>query len=90
MNGSGFADLKNESIIEADSIVIGTLILPNLDANSVPYIDSTNTVQDRILNNVGSTGNAPVAASLTGTIDEVIVTGPGKYYPINSAANCYN
>ncbi len=82
MNPSGYADLLNTSFIDTDYVVIGTLVLPNLDPNSVPYIDSSNTVQDRILNNgqllVGKTGLAPVAASLTGTTDEVVVTnGPG-------------
>src|SRR4051812_27541741 len=78
MNSSGYADLLNTSYLETDEIVIGTLILPNLDPNSVPYIDSTYTVQDRILTNgqllIGSTGAAPVAASLTGTADEIIIT----------------
>ena len=78
MNGSGYQDLLNRSIIDADSIIIGTLILPNLDPNSIPYIDSDNTVQDRILNNgqllVGVSAGAPVAASLTGTSNQVNVT----------------
>ena len=78
MNGSGYQDLLNRSIIDADSIIIGTLILPNLDPNSTPYIDSDNTVQDRILNNgqlvVGVSAGAPVAASLTGTANQVSVT----------------
>ena len=83
MNQSGYADLKNDSIIDADSIVIGNLILPGLDPNSVPYIDSNNTVSDIVLNNgqlvIGNTGLAPVASSLTGTTDEVIVAnGPGS------------
>ena len=78
MNVSGYQDLLNRSIIDADSIIIGTLILPNLDPNSIPYIDSDNTVQDRILNNgqlvVGVKAGAPVAASLTGTANQVSVT----------------
>lgn len=83
MNQSGFADLKNSSIVNADEIVIGVLVLPNLDPNSVPYIASDNSVQDLILNNgqvlVGVNSGPPVAASLTGTTDEVIVTnGPGS------------
>jgi hypothetical protein len=83
MNQSGYADLLNTSIIDATSIVIGTLILPDLDPKSVPYIDSNNTVQDRVVNNgqllIGSTGNDPVASSINGTTDEVIVTnGPGS------------
>jgi hypothetical protein len=66
-----------------DQSIIYDLILPNLDPNSVPYIDSANTVQDRILDDgemlVGVTGGPPVAASLTGTVDQVNVTnGPGS------------
>ena len=67
MNQSGFADLLNTSYIDADALVIGTLNLPNLDANSVTYIDSNNNLADVILNNgqllIGHTSNAP----LTGT-----------------------
>ena len=82
MNQSGYADLKNQSIIEADSMIIDVLVLPGLDPNSVPYIDSDNNVSDIILNDgqllVGSTGNAPVAATLTGTADEInVANGPG-------------
>jgi len=83
MNQSGYADLKNTSTVEADEVVIGNLILPNLDPNSVPYIAGDNSLQDQILNNgqvlVGVTSGAPIAASLTGTMDEIIVTnGPGS------------
>lgn len=78
MNQSGFADLKNESIIESDSLVVGTLNLPNLDANSVAYIDSSNNLSDIVLTDgqlvIGKTGNAPIANTLTGTSDEVIIT----------------
>ena len=81
MNQSGYADLLNSNISSSDQSIIYNLILPNLDPNSVPYIDINNTVQDRILNNgqllIGSTSNAPVAASLTGTTDEITVT-PGS------------
>ncbi len=83
MNQSGYQDLLNNSVINSDQSVIYILILPNLDPNSVPYIDSNNTVQDLLLTDgqlvVGSTGAAPVAASITGTGDEVIVSnGPGS------------
>ena len=78
MNQAGYADLKNSSTVEADEVVIGNLILPNLDPNSVPYIDIDNSVQDRVLSNgqllVGVTAGPPVVASLTGTADEIIVT----------------
>ena len=78
MNQSGFKDLLNISIIDADSLVINQLILPFLDPNSIPYIDSDNTVEDISLNNgqliIGHTGNAPKAANLTGTNDEIILT----------------
>ncbi len=82
MNQSGYQDLLNSSTSSSDQSIIYNLILPNLDPNSVPYIDSTNTVQDRILLNgqllIGVTAGAPVAASITGTTDEIIVTnGPG-------------
>mgnify|MGYP007117568339 CR=1 FL=1 len=70
--------MKNSSTVEADEVVIGNLILPNLDPNSVPYIDIDNSVQDRVLSNgqllVGVTAGPPVVASLTGTADEIIVT----------------
>ncbi len=83
MNPSGFADLLNESFIYSDQSIIYELILPNLNPNSVPYIDAAYIVQDRILNDgqllVGVTSGPPVAASITGTTDEVIVTnGPGS------------
>ena len=75
--------MKNETIIDSDSIIIGTLVLPNLDPNSVPYIDINNTVQDKVLSNgqllIGSTGNPPTANSLTGTANEIIVTN-GPHY----------
>lgn len=83
MNQSGFADLLNTSFIDSDSLVVGNLNLPNLDANSVPYIDSVNDLSDFILNDgellIGQTGNAPVVNTLAGTTDEVYVTtGPGS------------
>ena len=96
MNNQGFnfADLKNESIIDADSLVIETLTLPNLDPNSVAIIDINNNLSDVVLTNgqllIGST-NAPVANNLNGTTDEVIVTnGSGYNYIINPTTNCYN
>lgn len=78
-----YADLLNRSLIETDSIIIGTLILPNLDPNSIPYIDSDNTVEDIVLNDgeliIGSTANAPTKSTLTGTANQVDVTnGPGS------------
>ncbi len=83
MNPSGYADLLNESISSSDQSIIYNLILPNLNPNSVPYIDVNNVVQDRVLTNgqvlMGVTSGPPVAASLTGTTDEIIVTnGPGS------------
>src|SRR3954469_25954069 len=83
MNQSGFADLLNTSFLNSDQSVIYILILPNLDPNSVPYIDASYTVQDRILNNgellIGVTAGPPVAASLTGTTNQVYVfNGPGS------------
>ena len=82
MNESGFADLLNTSYINTDSLSVGLLNLPNLDANSVAYIDSSNNLADIILTDGqlvrGKTSNAPVASTLTGTTNEVIVTnGPG-------------
>ncbi len=82
MDNSGYADLLNESLLTGD-FVITNLILPNLDPNSVPYIDSTNTVQDLILSDgqlvIGTTGGPPVNAAITGTANQVIVTdGPGS------------
>lgn len=81
MNNSGFQDLLNTNILEGD-FVVTNLILPNLDPNSVPYIDSTNTVQDIVLSNgqlvIGTTAGPPVGASLTGSTDMITVTnGPG-------------
>ena len=77
-NGSSYADLLNTSTITTDQSIIYSLILPNLDPNSVPYVDIDYTVQDRVLNNgqllVGVTGGPPVAASLTGTANQVNVT----------------
>ncbi len=83
MDQSGYSDLKNESTISSDSLIVGILILPNLDANSIPFIDSDNTLSDIVLNDgeliIGDTDNAPVASTLTGTADEIIVTnGPGS------------
>ncbi len=82
MNQSGYADLLNTSSMSADTIVVGILNLPNLNANSVAIIDSSNDLSDILLNDgqlvIGKTGLAPVAASLTGTTNEIIVTnGPG-------------
>ena len=85
MDGAGYsyADLLNSSTVNADSLVVGVLILPNLDPNSIPVIDINNTVQDRILTNgqllVGVSSGPPVAASITGTANEITVTnGPGS------------
>ena len=83
MNQFGFAYLKNETIIDTNSMVITNLNLPNLDPNSVTYIDSTNNLSDIVLNNgqlvIGRTGSAPVGASLTGTVNQVSITnGPGS------------
>src|SRR5690606_40508072 len=76
-----YQDLLNNSIVNSDSLIVGILNLPNLDANSVTYIDSNNDLSDVILNNgqvlIGSNGNAPVANTLTGTTDQVNVT-PGS------------
>ena len=47
-NGSQYADLLKQSTSTSDQSIIYNLILPNLDPNSVPYIDIDNTVQDRI------------------------------------------
>ena len=82
-NGSSYQDLLNTSTITTDLSIIYSLILPNLDANSVPYIDVNNVVQDRILNDgqilVGVTSGPPVAANITGTTNEIIVSnGPGS------------
>ena len=80
---SGYADLLNSTLINTDSLIIGNLNLPNLDPNSVTYIDGSNDLADIILTNgqvlIGSTGAAPVGHTLTGTANEVIVTnGPGS------------
>ena len=82
MNESGFKDLLNDSTINADSLIVGILLLPNLDSNSIPIIDSSNNLSDIVLNNgeiiVGKTGNAPIKNTLTGTTDQVNITnGPG-------------
>ena len=44
MNKSGFKDLLNDSTINADSLIVGILLLPNLDSNSIPIIDSSNNL----------------------------------------------
>ena len=82
MNESGFADLLNSNVIASGQLIVDTLILPNLDANSIPFIDADKTVSDIVLNNgeiiVGKTGNAPIKNTLTGTTDQVNITnGPG-------------
>ena len=82
-NGSQFADLLNQSTFSSDQSIIYQLILPNLDPNSVPYVDVNNTIQDRVLNNgqllMGATGGPPVAASLTGTTNQVnVANGAGS------------
>ena len=77
-NGSSYADLLNQSTSTSDKSIIYQLILPNLDPNSVPYVDVNNIVQDRLLNSgqllVGVTGGPPVSASLTGTVNQVNIT----------------
>ena len=78
MNQSGYADLLNQSIIDSDTLIIGNLNLPNLDKNSVPFIDANNNLSDILLNNgqliIGKTGLAPSASTLTGTTNEIIIT----------------
>ncbi len=83
MNQSGYQDLLNNSVTNTDSLVVGILNLPNLNPNSVAYIDASNDLNDIILNDgqlvMGKTGNAPVANTLTGTTDEVNITNaPGS------------
>ena len=77
-NGSQFADLLNQSTSSSDQSIIYQSILPNLDPNSVPYVDVNNIVADRILTNgqllVGVTGGPPVSASLAGTVNQVNIT----------------
>lgn len=82
MNNSGFQDLLNTSVLEGD-FVVTNLILPNLDPNSVPYIDSTNTVSDIVLSDgqlvIGTTSGPPSGASLTGTVNQInVFTGPAS------------
>lgn len=76
MNPSGFSDLLNTEVITSE------LALDGNDPSSVPYIDAFNTLQDYILNDgqfvVGSSGNNPVAATLTGSTNITIVNGPGS------------
>ena len=54
------------------------MTLTGLDPNSVPYVNASHVVSDLILTNgqllIGKTSNAPVANTLTGTANEVIVT----------------
>ena len=73
-----YADLMNTTTIDADEVVIGNLILPNLDPNSIPYVDADHTVSDLILHNgqliIGRDGFPPTASTLTGTVDQVNVT----------------
>src|SRR5690606_5573935 len=83
MNQSGYQDLLCNSMINSDSMVVSIINLPNLDANSVAYIDSNNDLSDIFLTDgqlvIGDTGDAPVAASLTGTTNQVNITnGPGS------------
>ena len=62
MNTSGFADLLNTSFVNTDSMSVGLLNLPNLDPNSVTYIDSSNNLADILLNDgqivIGKSGLA--------------------------------
>ena len=83
MNQSGYQNLLCNSMINSDSMVVSIINLPNLDANSVAYIDSNNDLSDIFLTDgqlvIGDTGDAPVAASLTGTTNQVNITnGPGS------------
>ena len=75
MNESGYQDLLCSNVIASGQLIVDTLILPNLDANSIPFIDADKTVSDIVLNNgeiiVGKTGNAPIKNTLTGTTDQV-------------------
>jgi len=67
MNTPGYADLLNQSIIDADTLTVGTLNLPNLDANSVVTIDASNNLSDIVLTNnqviQGQTGLPPIATA---------------------------
>ena len=78
MDQSGYRDLFADSVINVDSLIIGSLILPNLDVNSIPYIDLSNNLSDVVLGTgqllIGKTGLAPVSNTLTGTTDQVNVT----------------
>ena len=71
MDQSGYRDLFADSVINVDSLIIGSLILPNLDVNSIPYIDSSNNLSDVVLGNgqllIGKTANPPVAGNISGT-----------------------
>lgn len=50
MDTSGYADLLNNNTVNADSLIVGIIIFPNLDSNSVPIIDSDNNLSDIVLN----------------------------------------
>jgi hypothetical protein len=58
---SWYADLKNQSFIDTDSIIVNTLILPNLDSNSIPFIDADNNLSDILLNDGQLIIDAPEA-----------------------------
>lgn len=95
MNQSGYADLLNTSYVNADSLIIGTLTLPNLDPNSVALIDSDNNLTDIILTNnqilQGVTGNLPIATSsptLTGLTVMGNISGPTYSRSADSIVSC--
>ncbi len=62
----------------SNTINCGAITLSGANTNSMPYFDSAKELKSTQLTNgqlmIGSTGNAPVAATLTGTSNRVIVT----------------
>ncbi len=93
-DGSGYADLLNTTTTTTDALTVGQLTLPNQDPNAILITDPESNVTDLVLTNgqlvVGSTGYTPVATTLTGTANQVIVTNGAGSITLSTPQDQYN
>lgn len=81
-----YQDLKNDTVGN-----ITTLVLSGNDPMSIPYIDAGLNIADYIATNgqilIGSTGAIPIASSITGTTNQLIVTNGAGSITLSTPQN---
>lgn len=78
---SSFVSLMNDSELDISNATINSLYLPNINPNTITYVNATNYLDSIGLTNgqvlIGSTAAAPVAATLTEASNITITNGAG-------------